>query len=114
MGWTGAALWAIIWIVWTFELLTLRAWLRFHGRSVEAGVVAWLLVSAVMMLFNAIFDPTLEGPQVGLWLWCFFGIGAGLLLVYSGVGNGLSALGVADADTSAPTSDLGDDGLRVR
>ena len=100
MGWVGIGLWAILWIVWTFELLQLRIWLQQRGRSVEPGAVAWLLVAALMMLLNAIFDPTLEGPQVGLWLWCVFGIGAAMLLLYSGIGSGLASI-LAD-DTGRP------------
>jgi hypothetical protein len=84
MGWVGVGLWAILWIVWVFELAHLRSRLRFSGRSMEAGLIAWLLVSALMILVNAIFDPTLEGPQVSFWLWFMYGVGAAILLVYSG------------------------------
>lgn len=113
MGWVGIGLWGILWIVWVFELLQLRAWLRFHGRSVEAGLVAWLLVSALMILLNAIFDPTLEGPQVGLWLWCIFGIGAALALVYSGFGSGVTNLATTDGRRRSTTSPPGGNGDRV-
>ena len=87
MGWVGVGLWAILWIVWTFEIIQLRARLLQRGRLVEAGLIAWLVVSALMILINAIFDPTLEGPQVALWLWTVFGIGSALMLFYSGFGS---------------------------
>jgi len=103
MGWVGIGLWAILWIVWSIELLQLRSWLRHRGRSVEAGVVAWLLVTVLMILVNAIFDPTLEGPQVGMWLWCCFGIGAAMMLVYSGVGTGVSKL-IASSSGNPPAA----------
>jgi sulfite exporter TauE/SafE len=45
---------------------------------------AWLVASAAMVLINAIFDPTLEGPQVAVWLWLIFGLGTALPLLYSG------------------------------
>lgn len=87
MGLVGIAFWLIMWIVWAVRLLLLRNRLRQHGRSVEAGFAAWLLVSALMILTNAIFDPTLEGPHVGFWLWTVFGIGVALPLFYSGHGG---------------------------
>ncbi|HSJ70875.1 MAG TPA: hypothetical protein VLA29_04415, partial [Acidimicrobiia bacterium] len=52
-----------------------------------AGIAAWLVVSAMMILVNSFFDPTLEGPQVGFWLWLVFGLGVALPVVYSGVGR---------------------------
>jgi hypothetical protein len=58
-----------------------------RGKSVEAGLAVWLLVSALMMLINAVFDPTVEGPQVGFWLWLMFGIGAAMSLFYGGFAN---------------------------
>ena len=45
------------------------------GRYREAGIAVWLLVSIPTILVNAIFDPTLEGPQVAWWLWAFLGFG---------------------------------------
>jgi hypothetical protein len=52
---------------------------------VEAGLTAWLIISAIMILTNAIFDPTLEGPQVSFWLWTVFGVGLAMPLVYTGI-----------------------------
>jgi hypothetical protein len=40
------------------------------------------VVSAAAILVNAIFDPTIEGPQVGLVLWTIFGLGAALPLLH--------------------------------
>jgi O-antigen ligase len=85
MGFIGLGMWAIIWIAWVFQLLQLRSQLRRRGRPIEAGLVAWLLVSTFMILVNAIFDPTLEGPQVAFWIWTFFGVGVALPLVYAGL-----------------------------
>ncbi len=75
MGFVGVALWAIVWVTWTVELLLLRGRLLARGRTMEAGIVVWLIVSVAAILVNAIFDPSLEGPQVAWWLWGFFGFG---------------------------------------
>jgi hypothetical protein len=75
MGFVGVALWAIVWVTWTVELLLLRGRLLARGRTMEAGIVVWLIVSVAAILVNAIFDPSLEGPQVAWWLWGFVGFG---------------------------------------
>ena len=78
MGIVGAALWALLWITWLVEVVSLRRRLLAQDRSSEAAVAGWLIVSVVAILVNAIFDPTLEGPQVGWWLWGFLGFGIGI------------------------------------
>jgi hypothetical protein len=84
MGWVGIGMWAVLWSVWALNLLQLRSRLLRRGRAVEAGTIAWVLVSAFMILLNSVFDPTLEGPQVGFVLWLIFGLGAAIPLVYAG------------------------------
>ncbi len=34
------------------------------------------MLSVAGILMNAFFDPTIEGPQVGVWIWTLFGMGA--------------------------------------
>jgi O-antigen ligase len=77
-GIVGAALWSLLWIAWLVEVGSLRKRLIRNGRSGEAAVAGWLIVSVAAILVNAIFDPTLEGPQVGWWLWAFLGFGIGM------------------------------------
>lgn len=84
MGFVGMVAWAALWTVWAMQLLLLRQRLNRRGRRAEGALGAWLVASAVMILVNAIFDPTLEGPQVAVWLWILFGIGAALPLLYGG------------------------------
>jgi len=84
MGFVGMVGWASLWTVWAMQLLLLRQRLNRRGRRPEAAVAAWLVISALMILINAVFDPTLEGPQVAIWLWVLFGIGAALPLLYTG------------------------------
>jgi len=84
MGFVGMVTWAGLWTVWVIQLLLLRQRLLRRGRNAEAAIGAWLVSAAAAILVNAIFDPTLEGPQVAVWLWVFFGIGAALPLLYAG------------------------------
>jgi hypothetical protein len=80
-GFVGVVLWAVIWITWTIELLLTRSRMLARGRTMEAGVIVWLIVTVVAILVNAIFDPTLEGPQVGWWLWASLGFGIAMSLL---------------------------------
>ena len=45
------------------------------------GLTEVCVVGAVAILVNAYFDPTLESPQVAIWLWTIVGIGLGLAAI---------------------------------
>ena len=94
LGWVGAGLWFVLWIVWSMQLLMLRRRFRRRGKHHEAAFAGWLLVSAGMILVNAFFDPTLEGPQVAMVLWFIFGIGAALPLLAEGAGRTVTTAAV--------------------
>lgn len=38
-------------------------------------MASWCLLFVAGTLLNAAFDPSLEGPQTGIWLWTVVGIG---------------------------------------
>ncbi len=78
-GFVGAGLWAMMFVIWTVELLLARGRMLARGKKLEAGIVVWLIVTVVAILVNAIFDPTLEGPQVAWWLWAMLGFGISLV-----------------------------------
>ncbi len=78
-GFVGVMLWAIIWLVWIPELLMARSRMMARGKTVEAGVIVWMIVTVAAILVNAIFDPTLEGPQVAWWLWGILGLGISIV-----------------------------------
>jgi hypothetical protein len=102
MGFVGVIAWAALWTVWTIQLLLMRQRLLRRGRRAEAATGAWLVAAAAMILTNSIFDPTLEGPQVAVWLWVLFGLGAALPLLYSGFeSTWLDALRTNRADSGA-------------
>lgn len=78
-GFVGVGLWAVLWLVWSAELLMARARMLVRGHTVEAGIMVWMVVTVAAILVNAIFDPTLEGPQVAWWLWGMLGLGIGMV-----------------------------------
>jgi hypothetical protein len=81
MGLIGIAIWVAFWSLWFTTLLRARSKFRSLGRVLEKGLVEVSIVGAVAILVNAYFDPTLESPQVALWLWTIVGIGFGLVAI---------------------------------
>jgi hypothetical protein len=78
MGVPGAALWLAFWTVWFFHVIRVA-----RRRSVQDGrgaLAAWVAIAVGGILVNAIFDPTLEGPHVAVWLWSLVGLGCWLAL----------------------------------
>ncbi len=76
MGLIGASLWVVLWGVWYRTLWKGAKRLRFLGEDRKSGFVTWCMMSATAILINGVFDPSLEGPQVAVWLWTIFGAGA--------------------------------------
>jgi O-antigen ligase len=80
MGVVGAALWLALLAVWYAQLAAARRWYRMVGEPRKAARVAWVMLAVGAILINAFFDPTIEGPQVGVLTWCLFGYGSVLAL----------------------------------
>jgi hypothetical protein len=65
-----------LWAFWFRHLWKARKRFRLLEEDQRSGFLAWCMVSAITILINGIFDPSLEGPQAAMWLWCIFGLGA--------------------------------------
>ena len=81
MGAIGIAIWLAFWGLWSWALFTARSKFRALGRRLEQGLAEVCVVAVVMILVNSYFDPTLESPQVAIWLWTIVGIGFGLVAI---------------------------------
>lgn len=81
LGWPGAAGWLLLWGFWFWETFRARRRLMSAGFTRLAGVAGWAMAAATAIHVNAIFDPTLEGPQVAFWLWTFCAVGIYLLII---------------------------------
>ena len=81
MGAIGITIWIALWGLWCITMLRARSVFRALGRRLEMGLVEVSIVAAVAILINSYFDPTLESPQVAIWLWTFVGIGLGLAAI---------------------------------
>lgn len=76
MGLVGMALWISMFVSWYLSLIRARRQFLELGEDRRASIALWLMLGVGGILINAFFDPTLEGPQVGILLWLLFGAGA--------------------------------------
>ncbi|MBT8192717.1 MAG: O-antigen ligase family protein [Acidimicrobiia bacterium] len=87
MGVVGSALWVAMFASWYISLIRARRQFRELGEDRRASLAFWLMLSMGAILANAFFDPTLEGPQVGVLVWTLFGAGAVLGIGARSVGS---------------------------
>jgi O-Antigen ligase len=78
MGLIGGVLWLAFWVSW-FWLMFRRSRAGVSVLSAEKrGILKVCMVAVAATLINAYFDPTLESPQVAIWLWSLVGLGLGI------------------------------------
>ncbi len=71
-----ALVWLLVWSVWAATV-----WPRHgHRASPEVRMRVWVVATVIAMLVNAFFDPSLEGPHSGIWLWTLVGAGVALAI----------------------------------
>jgi hypothetical protein len=81
VGFPGFGLWLLLWTTWTVQLLhTIRRQPK-GVRDPPTAYAVWLLASVPAVLIGAYFDPSLEGPHVGIWLFAIVGLGAAVTRV---------------------------------
>jgi hypothetical protein len=78
-GYLGIGLWFAMWVIWFIAMMRSRRALAARGLGVEAGIVVVAMASALAVLVNAVFDPSIESPAVAAWIWSLFGLGLGLM-----------------------------------
>ena len=70
----GVGLWMLLWLAGCFQL---HRWIRRRPggvRDPEVALGAWLLAAIPGLLLNAYFDPSLDGPQASIGLYCLLGL----------------------------------------
>lgn len=78
MGIIGGILWATFLGSW-YVLMYRRSREGSTELSAEMrGILKVCMVGVAAILVNAYFDPTLESPQVAIWLWTLVGLGVGI------------------------------------
>lgn len=79
MGVIGLGIWISLWVAWFATMIHGRHRMQSKSQRFTRGLMSFAIVGVVAILVNAYFDPTLESPQVALWLWSLFGLGLGLV-----------------------------------
>ena len=78
MGILGEVLWVTFWGSW-YVVMFRRSRVGSTFLSPERrGILKVCMVGVTATLINAYFDPTLESPQVAIWLWTLVGLGLGI------------------------------------
>jgi O-antigen ligase len=80
MGVVGLVLWVLAWGFWYVHLFRARARLRMVDSPRRAAYLGWAMLAAFAILINSFFDGTVEGPQVGVWLWAIVGLGSAIAM----------------------------------
>lgn len=81
-GMPGLVLWLLICIAWAWTMLT--SYLMARARHDRAWSRFFLFIFCYWLssMINATFDVALEGPMMGIWTWCLFGIGLAASMLY--------------------------------
>ena len=74
-GVPGFTLWLIVHLGWAAGMVDGYVRARIAGRKVWAGLFMWVLIYWLMIVINCSFDPYIEGPMGGVWLWSIYGVG---------------------------------------
>lgn len=74
-GVPGFILWVATHGIWALGILDAYIRSRFAGQNRWAGLFMFLLIYWMLIMINACFDPYIEGPMGGVWLWSVWGVG---------------------------------------
>ncbi len=80
-GVPGFVLWVIVHLTWVAGMIDGYIRSRAAKRRTWAGLFMWLLIYWLMIVINCSFDPYIEGPMGGVWLWSIYGAGIGAMWV---------------------------------
>jgi hypothetical protein len=76
VGFPGLGLWLLLWLTFGVQLFR---WVRHRPGGVRDpanAAAVWYPAAVLGFLIGAYFDPSLEGPHAGIWLFTLVGLGA--------------------------------------
>jgi O-Antigen ligase len=79
MGVVGGILWGAFWVSWYVVMFRRSRDGSSFMPPESRGLIKVCMVGVTATLVNAYFDPTLESPQVAIWLWTLVGLGLGIV-----------------------------------
>jgi O-Antigen ligase len=81
-GVPGLVLWVATGVAWVGTLLWTMIIARSRGDLQWANLFLWIACYGVAIVVDSSFDVALEGPMLGIWFWCLFGLGIASTLIY--------------------------------
>lgn len=83
-GVPGLILWIVLHAAYGLSLLRAAARARTRGDVFWVQVLGFVFIYWLAAMFNASFDPYLQGPQGGIWFWTMFGVGLAAIRMSDG------------------------------
>jgi hypothetical protein len=79
-GLPAAVAWLVLWWAWYRRMIRSARVIEVERREEDSARTMRdrsivILAGVTGILVNAVFDPTLEGPQVAIWVWCLLALG---------------------------------------
>ncbi|MEM9357603.1 MAG: O-antigen ligase domain-containing protein, partial [Pseudomonadota bacterium] len=81
-GVPGLALWLATLLSWFIMLSHNIMVANRRGERRWSNIFIWIACYGGAIVINAAFDVALEGPMLGIWFWCIFGLGIGTSMIY--------------------------------
>lgn len=88
-GVPGLLLWALVLTSWFAMMMRSMVKARRRGDVQFANLFLWIACYLLAVLIDASFDVALEGPMLGIWFWCLYGLGGGSAMIYRAAFNTL-------------------------
>ncbi len=82
LGVPAFCLWVTLFGSWFLMMMRSMLMAKSDGNPRFASVFLWIACYALGILVDASFDVALEGPMLGIWLWCVIGFGIGASMIY--------------------------------
>lgn len=108
-GVPGFTLWLLTLACWAAVVLTNMLRANLHGDNTWANFFLLIFCYELGFVIDAAFDVALEGPMVGIWFWCMFGIGTGASMIYRAEVRGFGSRyrrSTSSLATASPGSEL--------
>lgn len=98
-GVPGLVLWVTLFAAWFAMLVHSMLLARRRKEARWAKILVWIACYGAAILIEASFNVTLEGPMVGIWFWCLFGLGIAASMMFR---SGLFPATVLDGSFGLP------------
>ncbi|MGI9506394.1 MAG: O-antigen ligase family protein [Geminicoccaceae bacterium] len=81
-GAPGLVFWLMTCAVWGWTMFSTYRLALAHQNRVWSRFFLFIFCYWLSAMINATFDVSLEGPMMGIWAWCLFGVGMAAAMLY--------------------------------